>query len=103
MGIETRFLNSKDLHADGTKDDKLINICQTIEADSYLSGPAAKNYIETDKFSTANIELYYKNYSGYPDYSQSWGNFESAVSVIDVIFNCGEKSPYYIWEWRNGK
>lgn len=101
LGIETKFFNSKDLHIDGIKDDKLINICQTIGADSYLSGPAARNYIENDKFSTAKIELCYKDYAGYPDYQQLWGNFESTVSIIDVIFNCGEKSPYYIWGWRN--
>ena len=101
LGIETKFFNSKDLHNDGTKDDKLINICQTIGADSYLSGPAARNYIENGKFSTAKIELCYKDYSGYPDYPQLWGNFESMVSIIDVIFNCGEKSPFYIWGWRN--
>jgi len=101
LGIQTKFFNSKDLHNDGTKDDKLINICQTIGADSYVSGPAARNYIENDKFSTAKIELCYKDYSGYPDYQQLWGNFESMVSIIDVIFNCGEKSPFYIWGWRN--
>ena len=101
LGIETKFFNSKDMHTDGTKDDKLINICQTIGADSYVSGPAARHYIENDKFSSAKIELCYKDYSGYPDYQQLWGNFESMVSIIDVIFNCGEKSPYFIWGWRN--
>jgi hypothetical protein len=103
LGIETIFLNSKDLKIDGVKDDKLIKICQIIGADSYLSGPAAKDYIENNKFNAAKIELLYKDYSGYPEYSQLWGNFEAAVSIIDVIFNCGEKSPDYIWGWRNGK
>jgi WbqC-like protein family. len=101
LGIETQFINAKDLHAPGTKDEKLINICQMVGADSYLSGPAAKNYIADDRFSSAEIELAYMDYSGYPDYHQLWGNFEPAVSIIDVLFNCGEKSPYYIWGWRN--
>lgn len=101
FGIETKLSNSIDLHVDGTKDDKLIKICQIIGADSYLSGPAAKNYIENDKFSSAKIEIIYKDYTAYPDYQQLWGNFEAAVSIIDIIFNCGEKSPYYIWGWRN--
>lgn len=103
LGIETKFINSKDLHTHGTKDDKLIEINQKIGATYYLSGPAAKSYIENDKFSTAKIELLFKDYTGYPDYPQIWNNFESAVSIIDVIFNCGEESPYYIWGWRNGK
>lgn len=102
LEIETKFINSKDLDSHGIKDDKLISICQIVGADSYISGPVGLNYIENDKFSTAKIELLYKDYSGYPEYPQLWGNFESAVSIIDVIFNCGEKAPYYIWGWRNG-
>jgi hypothetical protein len=101
LGIETKFFNSKELHTDGTKNEKLVKICQTVDADLYLSGPAAKDYIDNDRFSTVKIELCYKDYTGYPVYPQLWGNFESAVSIIDVIFNCGEKSPYYIWGWRN--
>ena len=102
LEIETIFFNSKDFHIEGIKEEKLIKICQTIGADAYLSGPAAKNYIENEKFTSAKIELHYKDYTGYPEYQQLWGNFESAVSIIDVIFNCGEKSRDYIWGWRNG-
>jgi hypothetical protein len=81
----------------------LIKICQAIGADIYLSGPAAKNYIENDKFSAAKIELCYKDYSGYPQYQQLWGEFEHTVSIIDVIFNCGENAPEYIWKWRESR
>lgn len=102
LEIETKFSNSKDLDSFGIKDDKLISICQTIGADSYLSGPAALNYINDDKFSAAKIELLYKDYSGYPKYPQLWGDFESAVSIIDVIFNCGERASFNIWGWRDG-
>jgi hypothetical protein len=103
LGIETKFFNLSHSNIEGRKDDKLINICHTIGADSYLSGPAAKNYITNDIFSHANIDLLYKSYLGYPEYPQLWGDFEHAVSIIDMIFNCGEKSPFYIWGWRNGK
>ncbi|ABD42806.1 conserved hypothetical protein [Methanospirillum hungatei JF-1] len=103
LGIETKFSKSTDLNVDGTKDDKLIGICQKIGANSYMSGPAAKNYIKIDKFSNANIELEFKDYSGYPEYPQLWNGFEHSVSIIDLIFNCGDKAPNYIWGWRNGK
>lgn len=101
LGIETKFVSSKDLNTSGTKDDKLIAICQKLGANHYLSGPAAKDYIVEAKFERAGIELEYKDYSGYPEYKQLWGEFTCYVSVIDLIFNCGEKAPYYIWGWRN--
>ena len=66
-----------------------------------MSGPAAKNYIVEDTFDNAGIVLEYKDYSGYPEYHQLWGDFNHFVSIIDVIFNCGEKAPYYIWGWRD--
>jgi len=100
LGISPCFINSLDIQTQGTKDDKLINICRELNADIYLSGPSAKAYIDESKFKKNNIELRYKSYEGYPEYPQLWNNFEHFVSIIDLIFNCGEKASYYIWEWR---
>lgn len=102
LGITTRTVDSKDLGAIGKKDDRLIGICEKLGADRYLSGPAARDYIVNEKFDKARIKLEYKDYEGYPEYKQQWGDFNHFLSVIDLIFNCGEKAPYYIWGWRNG-
>jgi hypothetical protein len=101
LGVTTKFMNSTTLNSHGTKDDKIIDICNKIGADVYLSGPAAKSYIVNEKFKKAGIILEYKDYSGYPEHSQLWGEFDHFVSIIDIIFNCGDKAPYYIWDWRN--
>lgn len=102
LGIKTEFINSMELKTSGIKDDKLINICKEIGATSYLSGPAAKAYIEEDKFKEANIKLEYINYD-YPEYNQLNGSFTHFVSIIDMLFSCGPKSSYYIWGWRENK
>ncbi|MBN1166303.1 MAG: WbqC family protein [Methanospirillaceae archaeon] len=101
FGIETEFVNSLELNPEGSKDEKLIDICIKLGADTYQSGPAAQAYINEKRFSCENISLVYKDYSGYPKYSQLWGEFRHDVSIIDLLFNCGEKSPDYIWGWRN--
>jgi len=103
LDINTKLMNSITLDTCGTKDDKVIEVCSQIGADAYLSGPAAKDYIINEKFKQAGIMLEYKNYSGYPEYPQLWSDFDHFVSVLDVIFNCGEKAPYYIWGWRKSK
>jgi hypothetical protein len=102
LEIGTEMVNSRDLFSGGAKDDKIIEICKRIGADSYLTGPAAKGYINEEKFSATKIDLLFKDYTGYPEYTQLWGDFEPAVSIVDVIFNCGEKTSDYIWGWRNG-
>ena len=101
LGIKTNFVNSKDLGTTGVKDDKLIAICKKIGATCYLSGPSAKDYIRQEKFVDAGIDLEFKNYSNYPKYNQSWGEFDPSVSVIDLIFNMGKDAPHYIWGWRD--
>jgi len=95
LNIEAEFINSVDLATTGTKDDKLIEICKKVGGTHYISGPAAKDYIENEKFEAANIELEYIDYS-YPEYPQIHGDFNHYVSVLDVIFNCGSDARKYI-------
>ncbi|MCY6959567.1 WbqC family protein [Clostridium brassicae] len=102
LGIKTQFINSLDLIAKGTKDDRIIGICKKLNATHYLSGTAAKNYIIPEKFEKANIKLEYIKYE-YPRYKQLYGSFNHFVTVLDLIFNCGTKAPYYIWGWREKK
>lgn len=100
LGIETQLLSSMDLATDGVKDDRLINICQEIGATVYVSGPSARDYIVEEKFQEAGIEVVYKDYSGYPEYPQLFPPFEHAVSILDLLINCGPEAPYHIWGWR---
>lgn len=102
LGIKTRLLASMDLAPTGNKDDRLISICQALGATYYLSGPAARAYIVEEKFQAANIKVVYKDYTGYPEYSQAFPPFEHAVSILDLLFNCGPAAPDYIWGWREG-
>ena len=97
LGINTSFVNSADLHTEGKKDDKLIEICRRLGATHYLSGPAAKAYIDKEKFKAANIGLSYIRYDAYPEYKQLYGGFNHNVSVLDVLFNCGQNAPEYVF------
>ncbi|MBV7272249.1 WbqC family protein [Clostridiaceae bacterium UIB06] len=102
LGIETEFINSVNLNIDGSKDDKIIDICKKLNSTHYLSGPAAKKYIVTQKFEENNIKLEYIKYE-YPRYNQLYGEFNHFVTVLDLIFNCGSNAPYYIWGWKKNK
>ena len=97
LGIKTQFVNSTALKSQGEKDDKVIDICKKLNTTTYLSGPAAKDYIDVEKFKRENIGLEYITYD-YPEYSQLHGTFNHFVSVLDVLFNCGEASTKYIFQ-----
>jgi hypothetical protein len=100
LGIDTEFRDSREFNVSGQKLDRLLELLIKSEAFRYISGPAAKDYIEPDRFTDAGIELVWKDYSGYPEYPQRFPPFEHAVSIVDVLFNVGPESPSCIWGWR---
>ena len=100
LGIKTKFENSRNFESCGQKHDKLLSIVKASGADCYLSGPAARDYIVAKDYADAGIDLIWKDYKGYPSYKQLHEPFESNVSVVDLLFNIGAESPYYIWGWR---
>ncbi len=103
LGIETDFYSSMEFMVDGKKDRRLINICKELGADVYLSGPAARDYIDEKNFEEAGITLLYKEYPKYPEYEQLFPPFDHGVSILDVLFNCGHESSDFIWGWREDK
>ncbi len=96
LGIRTRISWSTDYTAEGSRTQRLVNLCQVVGATEYLSGPAARSYIEEDRFRDAGIELTYMDYSGYPEYPQLHGPFEHGVSIIDLLFNTGPDAHRYM-------
>lgn len=68
---------------------RLVEICQSLEAQRYISGPSAKEYIEKGQFESAQIELCYANYTGYPQYHQTSETFEHGVSILDLLMHEG--------------
>ncbi len=101
LGIDVEFRNSTDFVLQGSKLERLVDLVQQSGATHYLSGPAAKAYIDPAAFETAGITLEYKDYSGYPTYQQQGNAFDHAVSVLDLIFNTGDDAAEHIWGWRS--
>ena len=101
LGIQTPIKWDTDYGSiSGTSTERLVNLCRAAGATHYLSGPAAKDYIQPEQFAAAGIALEYIDYSGYPEYPQLYPPFDHAVSIIDLILMCGPKTPYFIWGWR---
>ena len=100
LGIQTEMIDSRTFDLEGQRLDRLLDLLRKAGADSYVSGPAARSYIEPEKFEAAGIELIYKSYEGYPRYPQLHGAFEHGVSMIDLLLNVGRDAPRYIWGWR---
>jgi hypothetical protein len=98
LGIRgTRFVRSSQLDATGTKTERLIGLLRELGATHYLSGPAARDYIEPQQFDDAGIALEWMTYD-YPEYPQLYPPFDPFVSVLDLMFMTGPDAPRYIWD-----
>jgi len=96
LGIKTKITLSSDYKLKDGKTERLIGLCKDANANYYLSGPAAKDYIIDSLFEEAGVELEYMDYSGYPEYSQLFGEFIHGVSILDLILNEGENAPAFM-------
>ncbi len=95
LGIVTPLVLAREYAATGNKTARLINLLRNVGATSYLTGPSAKGYIDEAIFRESGIGLEYKSYD-YPPYPQLWGEFEGAVSILDLIANCGPDSKHLL-------
>ena len=96
LGIGTRISNSWDYTLVDGKTERLADLCRQAGATEYISGPAARDYIDEQVFTAYGIKLTWFNYEGYPEYPQLWGEFTHFVSILDLLFNCGKDSPRYM-------
>ena len=92
LGINTSVLRSSLMQGGGAKADLLASLCKEVGATEYISVPGSKNYLdESSAFEDIGVPVHYFNYR-HPEYPQLFGNFLSHMSVIDMLFNCGEQS-----------
>jgi len=91
LEIETPILLASQLMVDGTSSDRLLNICNRLGALYYLTGDAARGYLDESLFAEAGITVEYHNYR-HPQYKQLHGPFVPYLSIIDLLFNHGPDS-----------
>lgn len=101
LGITTRISCSRDYHLIDGKTERLADLCVQVRGTAYISGPAARGYIEERVFHERGIRLSWMDYAGYLQYPQLWGEFTHQVTILDLLFNCGRDAPNYMKHVRS--
>ena len=96
LNITTKITSSTDYQLIEGQTERLVDLCVQAGAREYISGPAAKDYVDSHLFDERNIKLTWFDYSGYKEYPQLWGGFVHGVTILDLLFNCGKKSHLYM-------
>ena len=76
LHINTRIMCSSDLQISGKGSQWLLNACKTLSANTYLSGPLGRDYLEVKEFEREGIEVRFHDYEP-PD---------PPVSVLHELF-----------------
>ena len=96
LGITTKIYDSREFVLAEGKSERLLALCQELGATTYLSGPAARDYLDEKSFRDAGMNVEWMDYSGYAEYHQLFPPFEHGVSVIDLILNEGDNAKNFL-------
>jgi hypothetical protein len=86
-----RIIKSSTLNIRGDRIERLINICKKFDADTFYEGASGENYINKKYFAMHGIKVIFQEYK-HLVYNQLHGNFVPFLSIVDLLFNHGEKS-----------
>ena len=98
LNIRTPLVLSSQLNLTGKSNELIINICNKLNADTYISGDGAKNYLDQNLFEKSNINLTFNSKYTIKQYNQLYREqgFMNDLSAIDIIFNCGDSWKKYL-------
>ncbi len=89
LGISTPLRWSSEFDSRPDPTDRLVDICTALQATTYVSGPAAKAYLDESRFEDVGIDVEYLDYSGFPEYAQLASTFRHDVSIVDTLCMLG--------------
>lgn len=96
LKIDTPVHWSMDYEGPQEKTARLVHICQCLNASEYISGPAAKEYLNVNMFQEKGIEVVWADYTGFAEYSQMYPPFQHGVSILDLLFNEGPNAVHFL-------
>lgn len=86
FNIDTNIVYSSAFPSTSLSTQRLIELVQSVNGDTYLSGPAGKNYLDLEMFDVYGIEVIYQDFE-HPVYNQQYEDFVANMSAIDALFN----------------
>ena len=90
FSTDREFRLSSELDIPGNSSERVYKIAKFLNADLYITGHGAKNYLDHQLFDTNGIGVEYMTYERRP-YPQLFGTFNPHVSILDLIANMGKE------------
>ncbi|MEW5692170.1 MAG: WbqC family protein [Candidatus Hydrogenedentota bacterium] len=91
LGLERDISYSSRLKTEVRGKERLMAVCIELGASYCYNGAAGKNLYSVEKFLENGIKLEFQEFKS-PVYPQFFGDFIPNLSIVDLLFNCGDKS-----------
>jgi len=91
LGLNPLLRYANDYEFKGHKSELVLDMCKQLKADGYIFGSEGESYANKASFAAAGVNLMFQNYC-HPRYPQIHGEFISHLSILDLLFNCGDDS-----------
>jgi hypothetical protein len=88
LNIKTPLVMASSLNAYGKNSELVLTQCKKLNADVYLSGNGARQYLDVQKFEQENIKVVFQDFN-HPTYPQLYGAFAPNLSIVDYLFCTG--------------
>lgn len=89
-----RVVRADDLHAESSDPtERLVEICRSLNATTYIAGTGGRNYLRVDDFEKAGIKVLWQAFD--PTlirYAQMGNVFVPGLSIVDSLFSIGPES-----------
>lgn len=92
LGIKTKIIKESELNVEGSSTERLVNVCKSVGADTYISGLGVKGYMNEKLFEKNNIKVQYQNYNQHIYQQHLAKSFIPNLSIIDLLCNMGSDS-----------
>lgn len=89
FGIKTPVKLASAMSTREAPTDRLIDICRTVGATTYLAGAGARDYMDIRRFDASGIALEFQDFR-HPVYAQCYEPFMPGMAAIDLLFTCGD-------------
>ncbi len=93
LNINTKIIFSSNLKLKQKKSDRILEICNNLNASEYITGQGSKEYLDYKRFSENNIRIN-DNLFLRKKYNQLHGEFLPDLSIIDFLFNVSDSKKF---------
>ena len=90
LDISTKIIYDTDYNFKKGKSERIIDMCQKTNADTFLSNLGGQSYIDLDLFKKKKIKHFFMNFISETYKQKKWA-FIPNLTIFDMLFFCGKE------------